>query len=258
MANPNKLIRKMKLELGIGDYLKIRMTDKELFEKIVVNVSLPEFSRYFQNRILLPTSELERNTTLGNVYDLPLTAEIKACMEQYGITIKSVRNIEVRQPNNSYYVDGMVSPRSAGAYMGSIFGRFSAAAAIKSYEVQTNVEACRTTLSCKLVPPYSVKFNDRYIKYNTAEFDLELVTTHANNLSTISDNVMSYFEALVKLDIKRILWNQELKHINGIETTFSKVDLKIDDWQEAEAKREELLEKFKELRITLNPMAIMY
>lgn len=258
MANPNKLIRKLKMELGIGDYFKIRMSDVELYNKIIVGVTLPEFSRYFQNRILLPSAKLKKNLSVENVYDLPISEDMKKFMEQYGVEVKSVKAISVKMPNNSYYVDGMVAPRGTGAYMGSIFGRYSAAASIKAYEVQSNMEASRTSLSCRFIAPYSVKFNDRYIKYDQTEFDLELVTSHSDNLATIPENITHYFEALAKLDIKRILWNQELKHINGIETTFSKVDLKIDDWNDAEAKRDELIEKFKELRVTLNPIIAMY
>lgn len=258
MANPNKLIRKLKMELGIGDYLKIRMSDVDLYNKIIVAITLPEFSRYFQNKILLPTAKLKKNTSVGNLYDLPISDELKKFMEQYSVEIKSVKAINVTLPNNSYYVDGMVAPRGTGAYMGSIFGRYSTAAAIKAYEVQSNMEASRSSLSCRFIAPYSVKFNDRYIKYDQTEFDLELTTSHADNLSTIPENIMHYFETLAKLDIKRVLWNQELKHINGIETTFSKVDLKIDDWNDAEAKREELLERFKEIKVTLNPIIAMY
>ena len=84
MANPNKLIRKLKMELGIGDYFKIRMSDVELYNKIIVGVTLPEFSRYFQNRILLPSAKLKKNLSVDNVYDLPISDDMKKFMEQYG------------------------------------------------------------------------------------------------------------------------------------------------------------------------------
>lgn len=51
------------------------------------------------------------------------------------------------------------------------------------------------------------------------------------------------FYKLALLDAKRYFWNQ-LKYWKDFQTSIASFNLQIDDWADAESKREELLEQW--------------
>lgn len=81
-------------------------------------------------------------------------------------------------------------------------------------------------------------------------FSVDLFVVHPANLATISPTMMIEFEKLAILDIKIFLYNG-LKHFNNLETVYTNIDLQIDDWANAEADREQLVNEFKDIYVSV-------
>lgn len=75
------------------------------------------------------------------------------------------------------------------------------------------------------------------------DVNIELTVVHPKNGSTITPHLREQLLRLAKLDIQMYLY-QSLRHMDKIETSFGTVDLKIDDWSDAEDKRSALLEEW--------------
>ena len=135
-------------------------------------------------------------------------------------------------------------------------GGFTDARITNAFEYASRAESSFLGYKNEFVPPYSIRFLDVVINYENLPFNLYMFTTHANNLSTIDSNTGEAFATLVKYDIRRILWNEEFKFLNGLETTSATVNLQIDDWAQAEDKREEYLKELEDTRISSMPMTI--
>src|SRR5574343_477446 len=118
----NILLAKCKLELGIGRYLKIGMTDDELAEKIVRQISIPMFSRYVKNRVLLRGVSLRKVDDKGS-YEIPLDDNMLASFEQFDIKIKGLQKI-VRNEKamSAYFNSPLYVPNFNGARYNSSFG----------------------------------------------------------------------------------------------------------------------------------------
>ena len=69
---------------------------------------------------------------------------------------------------------------------------------------------------------------------------------HFENLSSIKSTLFEAFYDLALLDIKRFLYNI-LKHYENIETAYGSINLRIDEWSNAEADRKDLLTRWGEL-----------
>ncbi len=104
-------------------------------------------------------------------------------------------------------------------------------------------------LASAIVPPFTTKFESPNILhvYNmtalATELDLTFGLEHLPNLSTIKKTAWESFYNLALLDVKRLLYNI-LKHHNEIQTAYGNINLRIDDWANAESERKELLEKW--------------
>lgn len=107
----------------------------------------------------------------------------------------------------------------------------------------------------KFIPPNKLQLFNFYF-VDVGSLIIKLFITHPDNLSTLPPTVMTFFKKLAVLDIKAFLYNM-LKHYTNIETAYGTIDLKIDDWAEAESLREEMVDKLKENQI-FNPQFDKY
>lgn len=251
----NILLAKCKLELGIGRYLKIGMTDDELAEKIVRQISIPMFSRYVKNRVLLRGVSLRMVDDKGS-YEIPLDDNMLASFEQFDIKIKGLQKI-VRNEKamSAYFNSPLYVPNFNGARYNSSFGMDSFA---NSLTYASMAEAFDPGINPTFVEPYYLQMTDPVVNYELFKFDLTILTTHANNLSTIPDSVGTLFEKLVMLDMKNVLYNSDLKYIDNLETPIATVQLKIDSWATAESDKETFInEQLKKVNV-INNMQILY
>lgn len=83
----------------------------------------------------------------------------------------------------------------------------------------------------------------RLYGYPRVPLSFKVACEHDPNGESIPDSCYASFMELAILDMKQFLYNT-LKHYEGIPTAFGTINLKIEDYQSAEADRNSLLEKW--------------
>lgn len=81
--------------------------------------------------------------------------------------------------------------------------------------------------------------------YPKAELSFRVACEHEPNGESIEDSCYDSFMELAILDVKQFLYNT-LKLYDGIPTAFGNINLKIEDYQSAEADRNALLDKWRD------------
>lgn len=76
-------------------------------------------------------------------------------------------------------------------------------------------------------------------------FPLKIFIEHPISLMTISPTMMESFEKLAISDVANYLY-QQLKYVDGSDTVFANLDLKLDKLQDEANKRDEIIEKLEE------------
>lgn len=251
----NVLLSKCKLELGIGKYLKIDMSDEELADKIVRQISLPMFSRYCKNRYLLRGINLDRVDDEGR-YIIPLPKNVLQSFEQFDVQIKGLQKlVRNEKAMGAYFNSPLYVPNFNGARYNSSFGLDSFA---NSMTYASMAEAFDPGLNPIFIEPYYIQMTDPVVNYSLFKFDLTINTTHANNLSTIPDSLGTLFEKLVLLDLKKVLYNTDLKYIDNLETPVATVQLKIDSWANAESEKEDFINTELKKANLLSSFTVLY
>ena len=74
---------------------------------------------------------------------------------------------------------------------------------------------------------------------------LTLACEHDKSCQSITPTSAESFYKLAQLDIKAGLY-QTMKHYDGIETSYGRIELKIDDWQNARQERDDMLKEWDE------------
>lgn len=98
-------------------------------------------------------------------------------------------------------------------------------------------------------PPFTFQFEQPNLLhiYNLGTIGytviIEALVEHAHNLSSIPFTMEESFYELALIDFKRFLYSN-LKHFNEIQTVNGTINLRIDEWQNAESERKELLDKW--------------
>lgn len=85
------------------------------------------------------------------------------------------------------------------------------------------------------------------ISYQLDRFVVVLLVEHSN-ISTISPTKMSIFEDLCYSDVANLLLG--IKYIDGIQTAFADIDLKLDELRSIADKRESIIEKMNDARVS--------
>ena len=252
--NINLLIHRVKTELGIGKYLKIETSDAQL-KSIITDISIPDFSSYFKNTIHMHGVFFTDRDPDTGIYTLPTPPGFMESAAQHGVVIKGIREIRRNPKYTGYAIGNQNWPTLPNGYHRVATDMDTRSAT--SYEYYSKSEINDFGYKCQFVPPNKIKFLEGFIDYSNIAFDISFFTSHSNNLSTLGNSIERGFIDLVKLDFKRILYNKELKFIDGLETTSMTVNLKIEDWATAEADRAALLKDFEESRISTTPMVII-
>ena len=98
------------------------------------------------------------------------------------------------------------------------------------------------------------KYPDRFrlvgfgnITYQLDRFVVTLLVEHSN-LSTISPTKMSSFEKLAVADVANLLLG--IKYIDGIQTAFADIDLRLDKISSEADKRDEIVKELEEARVS--------
>lgn len=82
------------------------------------------------------------------------------------------------------------------------------------------------------------------VNINLKSFVIDLLTVHPSNLNTISPTKMELFEALAQSDVANYL-QKNLRYVDGLETVYVNLDLKLSDLEKEADKKESIIEEIK-------------
>lgn len=85
------------------------------------------------------------------------------------------------------------------------------------------------------------------------EFIIFVLLEH-KDLNTISPTKMDIFEALARADVANFLY-ENLKYYDGLETPFVNIDLKLGSLEQEANKRDDIIAKLDDARVTYSNMA---
>lgn len=227
--NVSELLTSIKMDLGLVG-LSLPVTDKDLLDVIKLK-SVRVFSTYFPRIVTvnLKTRELEKlkDSYEESVYVLP---------DAFGGPIIGLRDLEIIDHSS------MGTPYANNL---DIYNNY----ALYGDIMLTQAEA---DLASLITPAFTYKYEEPNILrlFNAVSNDctlrIELKLMHFDNLSSIKTTLFDAFYDLALLDIKRFLYNI-LKHYENIETAYGSINLRIDEWSNAESDRKDLLTRWGEL-----------
>lgn len=104
-------------------------------------------------------------------------------------------------------------------------------------------------LTNKLVPRISFKyFHPRKVKLwnvlSSAQLVFECSLEHDRNLTSITSTSEESFYKLALLDVQIVLYNT-LKHYENLQTAYGNLALKMEEWQNAQSARDQLVEQWE-------------
>lgn len=228
-VNISKLVTRIKLKIGIyGVALPIENLD-EIITDIIKDITLPVFSTYcpYEEKLYIDLDKLERleHTSSYSSYLLPEFNQRKL------LYIKDI-SYDDRCLSGIGYWGGDVP------YLNGVLLQ------------QTMISNAANNLLRMALPKLNFQFEPprRVYIYNmiaTNSLIFSLMFEHDKNLQTITPTQEESFYKLAVLDVKDNLYGL-VKHYNQIQTAYGTIDLKIDDWQNADAERKDLLADWDE------------
>lgn len=224
------LLKRIKMALGIYS-VKLPVTDDELFQDVIIDTTLPVFSTFipYEYQLLVDLNEIritdryavDDSSLISNCYQIPNIFPKQRCL--------GINNI---RPYIEY--NGMMMTSSYET--------------IDSYQVLATGQTL-ANLASAMIPPQTFKFipPNKFEIYNQVLYNnkvyLDLTFTHSPELFTIPETARESFYELALLDAKAYLWNH-LKYYSSIQTAYGQMDLKVDNWENAESERKDLLERW--------------
>lgn len=255
--NLSKALANAKREIGLGPFLKTKTPDHVLVKTIIQEATIPVFSKYFKNSIMLYNVSLTRVNDSG-MFKLNLDKTLLDSMKHFGVKIKGICSLK---PNKQKLPTGFMATGIGPMYspvnqIGNVNSNFTLEATARAFTHESVMESVDLGYNHKFVEPNFIQFYEQDLDYDLTKYDITLFTSHSMNLSTIGDNISDSFMKLLKLDMKRILYDNEFKYLNSVETPYTKVDLKIDDWPQASAERQALLDLWASTPFSNNTMVV--
>lgn len=229
MMNLSELLTSVKMKLGIyGLSLPIENLDQTLYDVIKLE-SLKTFSQYFPHRIHLemPMEDLE---TIKDGYVHTIVRLPDVFGDRRILFVEDVTHGDVHRSTGGY-----LAPEIEGSM--DVFGMMMMGHAVSH-------------MNSAISPPVTFKFEapNKLHLYNFKSHATKIIIVvcveHFENLTSIPATSMESFRELVILDIKSFLYGI-VKHYTDIQTAHGTINLKIDDWADAESKRAEIIEKWK-------------
>jgi hypothetical protein len=210
--NPSTLLRHIKRKLG-ASHKPLPMDDEEILDT-VYQETLYTFSNYFPYMHNIQTDGV-KNKVPGEagVYFLETDG-----LEIIGVA-KFLRGYD--------FYSGHYHPQYAPKdfFEGQMYADLRSAVAVPD--------------TFKFIPPNRVEIFPKYTSTHEMMFVVKCV--HPEHLGTIPVSLREQFFRLAELDVKISLY-QILKMYDQVNTAFGTIELKIDDLEQAEDLRRELLE----------------
>lgn len=246
MAISNKmtnLLNKTERRLGLiplTPYLPKHL-QKSMWATIVEEDTLVTFSRYFYHKIKFTVND---KTCFKRVEDGITTYYIR---DEYlqGLTLLGVADINWTE----YNIDNLSLSQTGG------YGYYSPdymGCPQCTYENMISIQ-----MACDMQSLYNrgIFIDFEYpnklqltgaagVNINVGSFVIDLLTVHPANLNTISPTKMELFESLAQADIANYL-QKNLRYVDGLETVYVNLDLKLSELEKEADKRETVIEEMK-------------
>lgn len=129
----------------------------------------------------------------------------------------------------------------------SYFGGFPMSGSLIQESMIANASS---KLAAKLVPRITFKWEPPrkltiYNAINSCEINADIGFAQDKSLITIEDTCYDSFLELATLDCKKFLY-ESLKHYPELNSAYGNIALKIEDWQQADSDRKQLLERWND------------
>ena len=232
--NVNKLIKRLKDELGLSEYMKLSFTDKDIYDNIVIH-SLEEWSHYFKQEVTFTNIHLDKSLMVGpDVYAIPQYIVDK--VQAAGLVIEDIKD---------YRFIGDQAVAGIGSYAGNFMNDMnfgdSYAAFYANYRQGSAEALSMLNHACFFEKPNKLRFVfSRAVTY-TINCMMTFYVSQSPNLSAISETREHDFFDLCKLNLMIYMYNNEAKFIESIQSGLGSINLKIDDWAQAPERKAELL-----------------
>lgn len=235
--NINVLIDKIKKDIGLNGYLG-KVYPDTLFRDSILNNSLNTFNIYSGCKIVISfntivnqwlSTPIGMNGTMNDIaFRIP--DYIMDRFKELGVEIKNAQLIDTNRagmPN--YYSRGMQD--EIPMYM---------------YKYRQSINKPRPRIKFK--SPHTIilmNYSSQIMMGYNEMYNITLECTHPKNLSTISIGLQNFFEDLCRYDIMINLYNNDLRNLK-VDLGSSSVDLQLENFQNAESDRKELLQIIKQ------------
>lgn len=248
--NINQLIDRVKKKIGLNGILKDIYNDQVIYDSII-NVSL---------------------NTLNNLHGFTLKGQLDSFVSSWGINLTSADAKFVNNSPSAYGVANsndaiMTLPKDLTERLESLGSEirkvYITTASKPVYMTQYAMDIREELMGINR----NMNFRRNYVKptvqfkkpnfillknyvssgrfYRLSGFDLYIQCTHPKNLSTISRGIAEFFENLCIYDLMINIYNNELSLLN-VDLGNSRVETQLEQFTNASANREALIEKFRE------------
>lgn len=226
--NVTTAVKRIKLQLGlIAMASPIKDLDNVIVNDILNDITIPVFSKYCpaRDRLIVNLDDLKR-IEKTEAYCCYLLPDFKTRKLLY---VLDVRYDETTMSGLGFYGSGF--PLIGGSMIN-----------------QAMLSNAGMHLANQMIPKMTFEYvHPRllyiYNAYNSYRCILDLGFEHDKSLASIPDTAEDSFYELFTLDVKANLY-PTFKQYSSINTAYANVDLKIDDWSNAESERKDLLSRW--------------
>lgn len=210
-VNPTTLLRRIKRKIG-ASHFPIPLSDEDILD-VIYEETLYTFSTYYPH--------IEH-----------LKINIKSDLAHKGIYYIESGDLEIISVSRMYrgmgYISGTYLPRNTNPFDLQL-----------NADIRSMVENPDTF---KFLPPNRIEVYPKYI--DVTDMLLEVKCIHPIHLNTIKLSMRDPFYELAELDVM-ISLHKILRNYSNVNTAFGSIELRLEDFEAAEDKRRELLERWR-------------
>lgn len=247
--NINELLKKLKESLGLTKYLKTSYDDKALYD-IIVTHALRDWSYYFKYELDLGLVEFNNDNIINNdIMALPPFV-VETC-KRSNVQIEDVKSINFKSSvfDNAEYLFSIYPANRSYMSTEQLY------AGQRMAEQQGDIDLYKYyRYSCWFEKPNLLRFNYPIVNLTLGghsndmlkSASLSLYTTLSPNLVGIAPGKEAYFFKLCRLHIMKVIYENEIKYMESLNTGAGTLNLKVDEWSQSGSQLEELLKQLEE------------
>ena len=228
------LIKQIKQHSGVYS-IRLPLTDEQIYNDIIVDDTLYTFSSFYPkvyvlpanlNQLRVPNARESTTDAVSDIYELP--------------------NLSPLTEGNSIHSIAKIIPFNSMGYESASYA-YETIDAFQALAISQGI----ANLSSLIEPPMTYQFlGGRRFRLNNgtyyrAHVIIYLEMNYNKELYDIPPGLRISFAQLAELDFRRTIYNN-LKYWNELRTAAAEYNLRIEDWQNAEDQRDELLDHWTE------------